>query len=100
MGPSPALNAASLALKLSKVVPYRAQIEWYKSWCDEQDNEMGYYDFFKTRGAVKRDMKVNINRHKLARFWNNIIDMLEKMNFLMTSKSQMGQCFTILQTFG
>ncbi|MCI95797.1 hypothetical protein A2U01_0117096, partial [Trifolium medium] len=27
MGPSPALNAASLALKLSKVNPYRAPIE-------------------------------------------------------------------------
>ncbi|WJX47791.1 Lipase-like pad4 [Trifolium repens] len=78
MGPSPALNAASLALKLSKVNPYRAQIEWYKSWCDEQEDEKGYYDSFKTRGACKREMKVNINRHKLARFWNNVIDMLEK----------------------
>jgi hypothetical protein len=78
MGPSPALNAASLALKLSKVNPYRAQIEWYKSWCDEQEDEKGYYDSFKTRGASKRDMRVNINRHKLARFWNNVIDMLEK----------------------
>lgn len=78
MGPSPALNAASLAVALSKVVPYRAQIEWYKTWCDEQDDQMGYYDSFKSRGSSKRDMKVNINRHKLARFWNNVIDMLER----------------------
>lgn len=80
MGPSPTLNAASLAVSLSKVVPYRAQIEWYKTWCDEQDDQMGYYDSFKSRGSSssKRDMKVNINRCKLARFWNNIIDMLER----------------------
>ncbi|RDX68994.1 Lipase-like PAD4, partial [Mucuna pruriens] len=80
MGPSPNLNVASLALSLSKVVPYRAQIEWYKTWCDEQDDQMGYYDSFKSRGSSssKRDMKVNINRCKLARFWNNIIDMLER----------------------
>ncbi|GAU25388.1 hypothetical protein TSUD_70410 [Trifolium subterraneum] len=78
MGPSSALNAASLALKLSMVNPYGAQIKWYKSWCDEQVDEKGYYDSFKTRGTCKREMKVNINRHKLARFWNNVIDMYEK----------------------
>ncbi|XP_057421582.1 lipase-like PAD4 isoform X2 [Lotus japonicus] len=77
-GPSPALNAASLAVTFSKVVPYRAQIEWYKIWCDEQDEQMGYYDSFKSRGSCKREMKVNSNRHKLARFWNNVIDMLER----------------------
>ncbi|XP_061346841.1 lipase-like PAD4 [Gastrolobium bilobum] len=78
MGPSPNLNAASLAVTLSKVVPYRAQIEWYKSWCDEQDEQMGYYDSFKSRGSSRREMKVNINSHKLARFWNNVIEMLER----------------------
>lgn len=79
MGPSPTQNAASLAIRLSKVVPYRAEIEWYKAWCDQQIDEMGYYDLFKgRRGSSKRDMKVNMNRHKLARFWNNVIDMLER----------------------
>ncbi|KAK7358794.1 hypothetical protein VNO77_00733 [Canavalia gladiata] len=80
MGPSPTQNAASLAVSLSKVVPYRAQIEWYKTWCDEQDDQMGYYDSFKSRGSSssKRDMKVNINRCKLARFWDNVIGMLER----------------------
>ncbi|KAL5053244.1 hypothetical protein RYX36_033926 [Vicia faba] len=78
MVPSPALNAASLALSLSKVVPLRAQIDWYKTWCDEQDDEMGYYDTFKTRDSSKREMRINMNRHKLARFWDNVINMLEK----------------------
>ncbi|XP_027342008.1 lipase-like PAD4 isoform X4 [Abrus precatorius] len=80
MGPSPTQNAASLAVSLSKVVPYRAQIEWYKTWCDEQDDQMGYYDSFKSRdsSSSKRDMKVNMNRCKLAKFWNNVIDMLER----------------------
>lgn len=78
MGPSPTQNAASLAVTLSKVVPYRAEIEWYKAWCDQQSDQMGYYDLFKRRGSFKRDMKVNMNRHKLARFWNNVIDMLQR----------------------
>jgi len=80
MGPSPNLNAATLAVSLSKVVPLRAQIEWYKNWCEEQDDQIGYYDSFKSRdsSSSKRDMKININRCKLARFWNNVIDMLER----------------------
>jgi len=78
MGLSPALNAANLPLSLAKVVPYRAQIEWYKRLYDEHDNEMGYYDSFKTRGAAKVHMQVNMCRHKLARFWDNVIDMLDK----------------------
>ena len=77
MGPSPALNAASLAVSFSKVVPYRAQIEWYKVLCDEHDEQAGYYDSFKSRSS-KSAMKVNINRHKLARFWNDVIDMMER----------------------
>ncbi|CAL5214613.1 unnamed protein product [Lathyrus oleraceus] len=78
MGLSPVLNAASLPLSLSKVAPYRAQIEWYKRWCDEQDDEMGYYDTFKTRESSKREMRVNMYRLTLARFWNSVIDMIEK----------------------
>ncbi|XP_054807431.1 lipase-like PAD4 isoform X2 [Prosopis cineraria] len=78
-GLTPTLNAANLAVRLSKFVPYRAEIEWYKAWCDKSDDELGYYDSFKRRGSTttKRDMKVNMNRHKLARFWNNVIEMLE-----------------------
>lgn len=79
-GRTPTLNAASLALTLSKFAPYRAEIEWYKTWCEKSDDQLGYYDSFKRRSSTtnKRDMKVNMNRLKLARFWNNVIDMLEK----------------------
>ncbi|KAI4345066.1 hypothetical protein L6164_012233 [Bauhinia variegata] len=77
IGRAPSLNAANLAVRLSNVVPYRAEIEWYKACCDESDDQKGYYDSFKTRGSTKRDMKVNMNRHKLARFWNDVIDMME-----------------------
>ncbi|CAJ1974823.1 unnamed protein product [Sphenostylis stenocarpa] len=79
MGPSPTKNAAVLPIKLSKVLPYRAEIEWYKSWCDQQVDQMGYYDLFKRRRSTsKMAMKINMNRHKLARFWNNVIEMLER----------------------
>ncbi|KAJ7945119.1 Lipase-like PAD4 [Quillaja saponaria] len=77
IGRTPALNAAYLAINLSKINPYRAQIEWYKKTCDDSDNQLGYYDSFKLRGTSKRDRHVNMNRYKLARFWNNMLDMLE-----------------------
>ncbi|XP_028785061.1 lipase-like PAD4 isoform X2 [Neltuma alba] len=77
MGRSPSLKHASLAVTLSKFVPYRAEIEWYKSLCDQADDQLGYYDSFKRRGSSRRGMKINMNRLKLARFWNNVIDMME-----------------------
>lgn len=77
MGRAPNLNSANLAIGLSKITPLRAQIEWYKASCDESDDQMGYYDSFKFRGASKRDFKVNMNRIKLAGFWNELIRMLE-----------------------
>ncbi|KAJ6397288.1 hypothetical protein OIU77_018322 [Salix suchowensis] len=76
MGRTPNLNCANLAIKLSKINPYRAEIEWYKAFCDRSDDQMGYYDSFKQRGASKRDSKVNLNRHKLARFWDNFYKLL------------------------
>ncbi|KAI9079706.1 hypothetical protein K1719_038327 [Acacia pycnantha] len=77
MGRSPSLKHASLAVTLSKFVPYRAEIEWYKTVCDEADDQLGYYDSFKRRGSSRRGMKINMNRLKLARFWNNVIEMME-----------------------
>ncbi|XP_050206670.1 lipase-like PAD4 isoform X2 [Mercurialis annua] len=77
MGRTPNLNCANLAIKLSEITPYRAEIEWYKASCDLSDDQMGYYDSFKQRGASKRDYKVNMNRHKLAQFWDCVIRMLE-----------------------
>ncbi|WOL02354.1 hypothetical protein Cni_G11073 [Canna indica] len=70
----PKLNSASLAIKLAKVTPYRAQIEWYKASCD---GDMGYYDCFKLRKAPKRDAKVNLNRIRLGDFWDELLDMLQ-----------------------
>ncbi|KAM5577862.1 hypothetical protein ABKV19_008277 [Rosa sericea] len=74
---TPSLNAANLAIRLSKVVPYRAQIEWYMASCDKSDEQLGYYDSFKQRGSSKRDHKVNMNRLLLAGFWNDVLRMLE-----------------------
>ncbi|XWS41280.1 hypothetical protein CRYUN_Cryun17cG0067500 [Craigia yunnanensis] len=73
----PNLTAANLAIKLSKIVPFRAEIEWYKTCCDEADDQMGYYDSFKLKGGSRREARVNLNRHKLAGFWNSVILMLE-----------------------
>ncbi|KAI9165315.1 hypothetical protein LWI28_011674 [Acer negundo] len=77
MGRTPNLNLANLAVKLSQITPYRAQIEWYKNCCDESDDRMGYYDSFKHRGTSKRDSQVNMNRMKLGRFWDDVIEMLD-----------------------
>ncbi|KAJ0040081.1 hypothetical protein Pint_27435 [Pistacia integerrima] len=74
---TPNLNVANLAIKLSKINPYRAQIEWYKALCDDSDDEMGYYDSFKRRGNSRRDSKVNLNRMMLGGFWDNVISMIE-----------------------
>ncbi|KAL6339051.1 hypothetical protein AAG906_024202 [Vitis piasezkii] len=73
----PHLNSANLAITLSKNVPYRAQIEWFKASCDKSDDQMGYYDSFKLRGASKKGAKINMNRCLLAGFWDNVIYMLE-----------------------
>ncbi|XP_024962885.1 lipase-like PAD4 isoform X2 [Cynara cardunculus var. scolymus] len=78
IGRTPNLNSANLAIGLSKITPFRAQIEWYKESCDQSDDQLGYYDSFKLRGASKRDFKVFMNRIKLGEFWNSVIDMLEK----------------------
>lgn len=77
MGLTPNLNGARLAISLSKITPHRAQIEWYKSSCDESDDRMGYYDSFKRRQASKRDNQVNMFRIKLASFWDNVINMID-----------------------
>ncbi|KAI3685450.1 hypothetical protein L6452_34692 [Arctium lappa] len=78
IGRTPNLNSAGLAIGLSKITPFRAQIEWYKASCDKSDDQLGYYDSFKLRGASKRDFKVLMNVIKLGEFWNSVIDMLEK----------------------
>lgn len=74
LGRRPNLNSANLAIRLSKVTPCRAQIEWYKAYCDDH---LGYYDSFKLRRASKREAQVNMNRIKLAQFWDDVIDMIQ-----------------------
>ncbi|KAG8383899.1 hypothetical protein BUALT_Bualt04G0062100 [Buddleja alternifolia] len=71
------LNNAKMAVSLSKITPLRAQIEWYKAFCDGSDDQMGYYDSFKRRSASKRGNKVNMNRIRLGQFWDDVINMLE-----------------------
>lgn len=71
------LNNARMAVSLAKVNPLRAQIEKYKSFCDESDEQMGYYDAFKKRSTSKRGSKVNLNRVRLGQFWDEVIHMLE-----------------------
>ncbi|KAK6923496.1 Fungal lipase-like domain, partial [Dillenia turbinata] len=77
LGRTPSLNCAKLAINLSKITRYRAQIEWYQTYCDESDDQMGYYDSFKQKRASKREVQVNKNRIKLAAFWDNVITMLD-----------------------
>ncbi|XP_031385793.1 lipase-like PAD4 isoform X2 [Punica granatum] len=78
VGRAPNINSANLAIRLSKIVPFRAEIEWYKACCDKSDDQMGYYDSFKRRGASKRESRVNMNRIKLGSFWDDVIHMLER----------------------
>ncbi|XP_030471680.2 lipase-like PAD4 [Syzygium oleosum] len=78
MGRTPNLNAANLAVRLSKITPYKAEIEWYKACCDKSEEQRGYYDSFKQRGASKREFKINMNRFNLAAFWDNVIHMMDR----------------------
>lgn len=78
LGRTPNLKSAGLAVRLSRITPYRAEIEWYKGSCDKSDEKLGYYDAFRQRGSSKMGHKVNMNRHKLAAFWNGVIEMLDK----------------------
>ncbi|KAJ3671635.1 hypothetical protein LUZ60_007714 [Juncus effusus] len=74
VGWSPNQNCANLAIKLGKITPCRAQIEWYKALCDD---DMGYYDSFKYQHSPRKYAKANINRIKLSQFWDKVIDMLQ-----------------------
>lgn len=71
------LNNAKMAVSLAKINPCRAEIEWYKKFCDDSDDRVGYYDSFKRRGASRREFRVNMNRLKLGCFWDDLITKLE-----------------------
>ncbi|XP_041993079.1 lipase-like PAD4 [Salvia splendens] len=74
LGRPRSLNNAKMAVSLAKINPFRAELEWYKKHCDDQ---LGYYDSFKTRGASRREFKVNMNRLRLGRFWDQLIEQME-----------------------
>jgi pimeloyl-ACP methyl ester carboxylesterase len=73
-GRSPSLNCAGLAMRLGKITPSRAQIEWYKA---SFDADMGYYDAFKLQRSTKKFHHANMCRHKLAQFWDGVLSMLD-----------------------
>uniref|UniRef100_A0A0E0F384 Fungal lipase-like domain-containing protein n=1 Tax=Oryza meridionalis TaxID=40149 RepID=A0A0E0F384_9ORYZ len=74
VGRSPSLNCASLARRLGRITPCRAQIEWYKA---SFDANIGYYDAFKQRLSPKKFSKANMYRIKLAQFWDGVLAMLD-----------------------
>uniref|UniRef100_A0A0D9XQ09 Fungal lipase-like domain-containing protein n=1 Tax=Leersia perrieri TaxID=77586 RepID=A0A0D9XQ09_9ORYZ len=73
-GQSPSLNCASLARRLGRITPCRAQIEWYKA---AFDTNTGYYDAFKQRLSPKKFAKANMYRIKLGQFWDGVLSMLD-----------------------
>ncbi|XP_039157780.1 lipase-like PAD4 isoform X2 [Eucalyptus grandis] len=76
MGRAPNLNNAYLAIKLSEIVPCRAQLEWYKARCDESVDQRGYYDTFKKKFAVsKREYTIDMILFSLSTFWDKVIGM-------------------------
>lgn len=77
-GCSPNLNVARLAVRLSKISPNRAQIEWYKSTCEGSLERLGYYDTFKQMRTTKREHAVNMSRISLTTFWNGVLEMWER----------------------
>ncbi|KAK4780303.1 hypothetical protein SAY87_016409 [Trapa incisa] len=72
------LNVTQLAIRLSKISPNKAQIEWYKSTCEASPERLGYYDTFKQMRTTKREHAVNMSRVSLAAFWNGVIAMWER----------------------
>ncbi|XP_039155142.1 lipase-like PAD4 [Eucalyptus grandis] len=77
-GPSLDQNAAKLAIRLSKIAPYRVEIEWYKACCDKSAEQRAYDDPFKQRGVSKRESHINMNRIMLAAFWDDVICMMDR----------------------
>ncbi|XP_039157733.1 lipase-like PAD4 isoform X1 [Eucalyptus grandis] len=75
MGRAPNLNNAYLAIKLSEITPYWAQLEWYKARCDESVDQRGYYDTFREFAASRRESTIDMNLFRLGAFWDRVIGM-------------------------
>ncbi|CAH8308804.1 unnamed protein product [Eruca vesicaria subsp. sativa] len=72
---APILRSSELAIELGNVLPSRLEIQWYKESCDPPSKQLGYYDNFKVMS--KREMRVNMSRTKLAKFWDGVLSMVE-----------------------
>eukprot|EP00253_Pinus_taeda_P019332 PITA_19332 len=79
-------NVAKLAIELSLGQSSMAEVEWYKESC-EKDDDMVYYDKFKIQ-SYKKDIHADQARLKLARFWDDIIEMWERHELPSDFQSQ------------
>ncbi|XP_024013452.1 lipase-like PAD4 [Eutrema salsugineum] len=77
IGRAPILRSSELAIELGNVLPSRLEIQWYKESCDASPKQLGYYDNFK-QYSNQREIRVNMSRAKLARFWDSVLEMVEK----------------------
>ncbi|KAJ0228713.1 EDS1 [Hirschfeldia incana] len=71
------LRSSELASELGNVLPCKLDIQWYKDSCEESPKQRGYYDNFKLK-SNPRELKVNMSRAKLAKFWDSVFEMVEK----------------------
>ncbi|CAA7019211.1 unnamed protein product [Microthlaspi erraticum] len=74
---APVLRAAELPIQLANVLPSRLDIQWFKESCEASPNQLGYYDVSR-QYSNQREIKVNMSRAKLARFWDSVLEMVEK----------------------
>ncbi|XP_056855444.1 lipase-like PAD4, partial [Raphanus sativus] len=77
MSRAPIERASELAIELGDVLQSRLEIQWYKDSCDASPKKLGYYDNFKLY-SNQRELKVNMSRAKLAKFWDRVYGMVEK----------------------
>ncbi|KAF8107445.1 hypothetical protein N665_0122s0083 [Sinapis alba] len=73
---APILRSSELANELGNVVRWRLDIQWYKDKCDASSMQLGYYDNFKVMS--KSEIRVIKSRVLLAKFWDGVLEMLEK----------------------
>ncbi|CAH8337677.1 unnamed protein product [Eruca vesicaria subsp. sativa] len=74
---APILRSSELAIELGNVLPSRLEIQWYKDSCEASPKQLGYYDNFK-QFSNPREIRVNMSRAKLAKFWDGVFEMVEK----------------------
>lgn len=63
--------------KLNNMKVYMAYLEWYKK--DSKSEDKGYYDSYKNRGFLKRDMEVVKFKKYLTNYWEKMVAEVERM---------------------